>query len=94
VFDLGLTLNEQIEFNQMLAANPGPLFAGLAASLGCIQPCVGFAFDGAESFLGFNQVAVPGPIVGAGLPGLISACFGMIGLRTWRRRRNGGNLPA
>lgn len=86
VFDLALTLNEQIEFNQMLAANSGPLFAGLAASLGCVQPCVGFAFDGAESFLGFNQVAVPGPVVGMGLPGLVSACLGLIGFN-WRRRR-------
>jgi hypothetical protein len=33
--------------------------------------------------------AVPAPIVGAGLPGLITACFGMVGLRTWRRRRQG-----
>jgi hypothetical protein len=30
---------------------------------------------------------VPGPIVGAGLPGLISACFGMVGLARFRRRR-------
>lgn len=36
-----------------------------------------------------RSVSVPGPVVGAGIPGLISACFGMFGLRTWRRRRNG-----
>lgn len=31
--------------------------------------------------------AVPAPIVGAGLPGLLAACFGMVGLNRWRRRR-------
>jgi hypothetical protein len=53
------------------------------------------ANDGPDSFfLQPTAVAVPGPIVGAGIPGLLAACFGMFGLRTWRRRRNGGNLPA
>ncbi len=36
--------------------------------------------------------AVPGPVVGAGLPGL--AAVAMFGLNFWRRRRNGASLPA
>jgi len=54
------------------------------------------ATDGPDSFffVAAPAVAVPGPIVGAGIPGLVAACFGMFGLRTWRRRRVGDNLPA
>lgn len=64
------------------------------------------AVDGAESFFIVggsggtvinpqcpdNICAVPGPVTGASIPGLLAACFGMFGLRTWRRRRNGENL--
>jgi hypothetical protein len=34
----------------------------------------------------FSNVSVPGPVVGAGLPGLIAACGGLIALA--RRRRS------
>ena len=96
VFNLTLTLGEQAEYDALRAANPGTqLFAGLAASFGCSPaPCIGASNDGADSFLAFNTAAVPGPIVGAGIPGLIAACMGMLGFNYRRRRRNGGSLPA
>jgi len=44
------------------------------------------ASDGGESFFLVSASAVPGPIVGAGLPGLIMACGGFLALA--RRRRS------
>ena len=48
----------------------------------------------AQSSALFSATPVPGPIVGAGLPGLLSACFGLFGLNYWRKRRTGATLPA
>jgi hypothetical protein len=46
------------------------------------------AVDGGESFYIVPQLAaVPGPIVGAGLPGALAALLAMLGLRNYRRRR-------
>jgi len=42
--------------------------------------------DGPDSFFIVPQ-AVPGPIVGAGIPGLIAGCFALLGLGRWRRNR-------
>jgi hypothetical protein len=88
VFNLGLTAGEQAEYNAILAGlAPGTqIFAGLAAAFGCTPaPCVGDSNDGADSFLAFAQV--PGPIAGAGIPGLMMALGGMFGLNRYRRRR-------
>jgi len=43
--------------------------------------------DGAESFFLVPQ-AVPGPVVGAGIPGILSACFALWGMARYRRKRN------
>jgi hypothetical protein len=48
------------------------------------------ANDGPDSFfLVPNVAAVPGPIAGAGLPGLVAACMTLFGLGRYRRRRHG-----
>jgi hypothetical protein len=45
------------------------------------------ANDGPDSFFLIPQ-AVPGPIVGAGIPGVLAGCLGLVGLGRWRRRRS------
>jgi hypothetical protein len=42
--------------------------------------------DGGESFY-LVPLAVPGPIVGAGIPGLIAGCLALVGLGRLRRKR-------
>jgi hypothetical protein len=49
----------------------------------------------ADSGVGINSdpqittfSAVPGPIVGAGVPGLVTGCLTLLGLGRWRRKRN------
>jgi len=96
VFDIRLDAAQQAQYDAILAANGGAanVFEGLRASFGCgaFGPAVcgttgNFSSnDGAESFLAFQApAAVPGPIAGAGIPGLVGACFMLMGLA--RRRK-------
>jgi hypothetical protein len=81
----GLTL---ASFNELsTGGNPNAFFAldiisgqGNVGQTGLVDCC--------------SSVPVPGPIVGAGIPGLVAALGGMFGLNFYRRRRNNSHLPA
>jgi hypothetical protein len=60
---------------------PSPIGGGIA-TFGPIQVSVAFDFN---ILVNPNVSAVPGPVVGAGLPGLILAGIGLLGW--WRRRK-------
>jgi hypothetical protein len=53
---------------------------------GCSLTILSDAVEAPNQAMGF-AVAVPGPIAGAGVPGLIAACFSLFGLNRIRRRK-------
>jgi len=59
---------------------------GFAASCPSASSCVASG-TGATPPLGTGFATTPGPVLGAGLPGLVAACFGLIGLARRRRQR-------
>jgi hypothetical protein len=75
--------------------------AHIAASIiGGILDCPGCTFNVLtdapnvpNQALGFAVQAVPGPIVGAGLPGLLAAFAGLFALNRRRRQNSGSHLP-
>jgi hypothetical protein len=98
VFEVPLDAAQQLQYNSILAANGGAfnVFEGLSASFGCgangpssCGSTFNFASnDGAESFLAFQSTAaVPGPIAGAGIPGIVASCMGLLGFARLRRNR-------
>src|SRR5262245_6619257 len=90
VFVFGLNAAQQAQFNTILAGSGSSgFFVGLNSTLGCgASPPAGCIAtnDGPDTFLGVVN-PVPGPVVGAGLPGLMTALLGMLGLSRYRRRR-------
>jgi hypothetical protein len=84
-----LTAAEIPAFNAVVAMNGSAYFTvGSFGSWGSpcpsLSPCMA-ANGGQDSLIAVTNVAVPGPIVGAGIPGLIAGALGLVGLA--RRRR-------
>jgi hypothetical protein len=86
VFQFVLNAAEQAEFNSDLLN--GNDVVGSAVNWGCagsVSATCQPANDGPDSLLGFKAAAVPGPIVGAGLPGLFGLL--LLGLARFRQKR-------
>jgi len=83
-FDLGpLSLSAQSGFT-LTAINGETIDSFRVATTGNLTDFEHYRID-----IATPQLAVPGPVVGAGLPGLMTACFALWGLAMKRRRRQG-----
>jgi len=103
IFVFVLDNTQRLAFDALSPSTNGNFRIGLSSDLGCAtgapascQP----SNSGAESFLAITAgtpvinpsctdcpVSVPGPVVGAGLPGLVSACMGLLFMARRRRQR-------
>jgi hypothetical protein len=86
------SINGTVGFNFTGAGVPsGAITAILVIETGFSQFTSGLiGMDSTVTVAGFGVVPIPGPIAGAGLPGLILASGGLLG---WWRRRNRASEP-
>jgi hypothetical protein len=66
-----------------------PLGTAVVGYLSNSDGTFGTANSGQLEVTSLAAAPVPGPIVGAGLPGLVAGCFTLLGLAEHRRRRRG-----
>jgi hypothetical protein len=89
VFDFGLTVAEQVQFNTIVAmAGSSGFFAGLSSQLGCPAGAPAGCLvsnDGPDTFLGFAQSSAVVPLPSA-IP-LFATGLGALGLLGWRKKR-------
>jgi hypothetical protein len=91
LLDFVLSTQEQTAFNLLVGKYGMNLEVGAFGDWGCGPTAPAGCMpsnDGQDSLLGFNQFAtVPGPAVGAGLPGAAFAALGLLWFSRQRRQR-------
>jgi hypothetical protein len=81
-----LTLANVVQGTAGDAGNGSPFYFVAEIATGCSTTNGTTSCTGPTGLVGANTYSVPGPIVGAGLPGLVMACGGLVALARRRRK--------